>query len=210
MTAHNHVYKVTGYFLAVRTHDIIHCIKCNTKTHSSAVFGQKFKIIAENKLIQKTRCGHHDCNTVRRSFCKFKRYSVVTGYPYLGKQYKMERYITPTWVSTALDSIEVSYEEMRHQRMEHRMAKPKLRRIRLPRKYPHNHPPQPDPNIHNRVGDDYVRAIRAYEDQRQQGQPSYPQVSERPYIPSEAANPFHNRDYYNYRNNLVEPSEEGE
>ena len=209
MIRRTHLYKVPSAFLAVRTEDVVHCIKCKTKTHSCAVFGQKFKIIAKNRLIQKTRCGHHDCNTVRRSFCKFKRYSAVTGYPYAGKQYKMTRYVSPTWFSEELSSLEIDWEEMYNHRLLYKVSKPKLRRNRLPRKYPHNRtqPYAPDPNIHTQVGDDYVRAIRA---QRQQGQPPYPQVNERPYTPSEPANPFHNRDYYNYRNNLVEPSEEVE
>lgn len=207
-----HLYKVPSAFLAVRTEDIVHCIKCKTKTHSCAVFGQQFKIIAKNRLIQKTRCGHSDCNTVRRSFCKFKRYSVVTGYPYAGKQYKMTRYVSPTWFSAELPSLNIDWEDMLNHRLLYNVSKPKLKRTKLPRKYPHNRtqPYPPDPNIQNLVGDDYVRAIRAYEDQRQQGQPPYPQVQERRYTPTDPPNPFHNRDYYNYRNNLVEPSEEVE
>lgn len=190
MIRRTHLYKVPSAFLAVRTEDIVHCIKCKTKTHSCAVFGQKFKIIAKNRLIQKTRCGHSDCNTVRRSFCKFKRYSVATGYPYAGKQYKMTRYVSPTWFSAELPSLNIDWEEMYNYRILYNVSKPKLKRTRLPRKYPHNRtqPYPPDPNI----------------------QPPYPQVQERRYTPTDPPNPFHNRDYYNYRNNLVEPSEEVE
>ena len=163
MTESMHLYKVPSAFLAVRTHDKQHCLKCKCKTGYSTEYNHRFKILSENRLIQKSRCAK--CDSIKRSFCKFKRYSVVTGYPYAGTQYKMNRYVTPTWVSTALACIEVSYEEMKHQRMEYRMTKPKLRRTRLPRKYPGG---GVNPNIHNLVGDDYVRAIRA---QRQQGQP---------------------------------------
>lgn len=203
-----HLYKVPSAFLAVRTEDIVHCINCKTKTHSCAVFGQQFKIIAKNKLIQKTRCGHSDCNTVRRSFCKFKRYSTTTGYPYAGKQYKMTRYVSPTWFSGELPSLNIDWEEMYKYRILYKASKPKLKRNRLPRKYPHNRtqPYPPRPNINDLTGDDYVNAIRA---QSHQGQPPYPQVvNERPYSPTDPPNPFHNRDYYNYRNNLVQPSEE--
>jgi hypothetical protein len=121
----------------------------------------------------------------------------------------MTRYVSPTWFSEELSSLEIDWEEMYNYRILYNVSKPKHKRIRLPRKYPHNRtqPYAPDPNIHNQVGDDYVRAIRA---QRQQGQPPYPQVQERRYTPTDPPNPFHNRDYYNYRNNLVEPSEEVE
>jgi len=207
MTTYNHVYKVPGYFLAARTHDIIHCIKCKTKTHSSAVFGQQFKIISENKLIQKTRCGHHDCNTVRRSFCRYVRYSQTTGYPVLLPQQKMTKYVKANWTSNALPSLNINYEDMNNIRMEYRMSKPKLRRNRLPKKFPFRPYGNNGPSINDLTGDDYVNAVRAL---RQQGQPPYPQVQERPYTPSDPPNPFHNRDYYNYRNNLVEPSEEVE
>ena len=207
MTRRIHLYKVPSAFLAVRTHDRQHCLKCKCKSDHATEYNYRFKIISGNRLIQKSRCVK--CGSIMRSFCKFKRYSVVTGYPYAGKQYKMTRYVSPTWVSAELPSLNIDWEDMLNYRILYNVSKPKLRRIRLPRKYPHNRtqPYAPDPNIHNQVGDDYVRAIRA---QRQQGQPPYPQVQERPYTPSEPANPFHNRDYYNYRNNLVEPSEEVE
>ena len=202
-----HLYKVPSAFLAVRTHDKQYCLKCKCKTGYSKEYNHRFKIIRENRLIQKSRCVK--CDSIKRSFCKFKRYSVITGYPYTGKQYKMTRYVSPTWASAELPSLNIDWEDMLNHRILYNVSKPKLRRIRLPRKYPHNRTqPYPlDPNIHNRVGDDYVRAIRA---QRQQGQPPYPQVQERRYTPTDPPNPFHNRDYYNYRNNLVEPSEEVE
>ena len=205
MTGRIHLYKVPSALLAVRTYDKQHCLKCKCKTDYSMVYDYRFKIISENRLIQKSRCVK--CDSIKRSFCKFKRYSVTTGYPYAGKQYKMNSYVTPTWVSAALDSTVVSYEEMKYQQMEYKSAKPKLRRTKLPRKYPHNRtqPYPPTPDMHNLTGDAYVRAIRG------QGQPPYPQVQQPgPYSPAATPNPNHNRDYYNYRNNLVEPSEEGE
>jgi hypothetical protein len=192
MTDIINVYKVPSCFIAVRVHDRQHCLKCKCKTNYSMVYDFRFKIISENKLIQKNRC--IECNTIRRSFCKYKKYSQVTGYPILFPQQKMLRYVVPTWISTVVSSLVIDFDEMLTYRMDYNMAKPKLKRARLPRKYPHNRtqPYPPNPNIQHLNGDDYVRAVRM---QQQPG----------PYSPSTNPNPNHNRDYYNYRNNIVQP-----
>ena len=150
---------------------------------------------------------------------------------------KYRRYVESTWVSKPVVSINVSWEEMHEIQAWYKVEKPMLKRTRLPRKYPHNrtqpyppsrpypstppqsqppyphHPYQPptDPttaDIRNLVGDDYVRAIRA---QRHQGQWVNPQGTEQqPYPPADRPDGRTDENYYNYRNNLVETSEEVE
>ena len=193
MTDIINVYKVPSCFIAVRIHEKQHCLKCKCKTHYSMVYDFRFKIISENKLIQKSRC--IECNSIRRSFCKYKKYSQTTGYPILFPQQKMLKYMVPTWVSTVVSSLIIDFDEMLRCRMDYNIAKPKLKRSRLPRKYPHNTTNRygPNPNINHLTGDDYVRAVRAQ-------QPG-------PYSPATNPNPNHNRDYYNYRNNLVQPQD---
>mgnify|MGYP006139185363 CR=1 FL=1 len=183
MTDIINVYKVPSCFIAIRIHDKQHCLKCKCKTDYSMVYDFRFKIISENKLIQKSRC--IECNTIRRSFCKYKKYSQVTGYPILFPQQKMLRYVVPTWVSTVVSSLVIDFDEMLTYRMDYNIAKPKLKRTRLPRKYPHNRN-QP-------YGDDYVTPVRMQQ--------------QSPYSPSTTPNPNHNRDYYNYRNNIVQPQD---
>jgi hypothetical protein len=108
----------------------------------------------------------------------------------------MLRYVVPTWVSTVVSSLVIDFDEMNYNIECWKIAKPKLKRARLPRKYPHNRtqPYPPNPNIQHLNGDDYVRAVRM---QQQPG----------PYSPSTNPNPNHNRDYYNYRNNIVQPQD---
>jgi len=131
MTDIINVYKVPSCFIAVRVHDRQHCLKCKCKTNYSMVYDFRFKIISENKLIQKNRC--IECNTIRRSFCKYKKYSQTTGYPILFPQQKMLRYVVPTWISTVVSSLVIDFDEMLTYRMDYNMAKPKLKRARLPR-----------------------------------------------------------------------------
>lgn len=193
MTDIINVYKVPSCFIAVRIHDKQHCLKCKCKTNYSMVYDFRFKIISEKKLIQKSRC--IECNTIRRSFCKYKKYSQTTGYPILFPQQKMLRYVVPTWVSTVVSSLVIDFDEMNYNIECWKIAKPKLKRARLPRKYPRGVPIfLPNPNTQHLNGDDYVRAVRM---QQQPG----------PYSPSTNPNPNHNRDYYNYRNNIVQPQD---
>jgi hypothetical protein len=177
MTGIINVYKVPSCFIAVMTHEKQHCLKCKCKTQYSMEYDYRFKIISENKLIQKSRC--IECNTIRRSFCKYKKYSQVTGYPILFPQQKMLRYVVPTWKSTIVSSLIIDYDELLGYRMDYNIAKPKLKRSRLPRKYPHN-----STNFNHRYGPNT----------------NMNHLTSTP-------NPNHNRDYYNYRNNLVQPQD---
>jgi len=181
MTTVNNVYRVPGCFIAVKTHDKQHCLKCKTMTEP-VPFGYRFKLLSIKLLSQKSFC--RECGKSRRTFCTYIGYNPNTLKQWRSFPYKRLRYVTSKWMSSPLTNLLLSESEVSYANDQYNRSRPRFRRSKLPRKYPYTAPD--------------VRAVRTSQQHR------YPPSQQTQLYPP-SSDP--NRDYYNYRNNIVQPQD---